>query len=147
MPPPRPHPELGSVAVEFALVAVVFVTALLAIVGFGHWLHTLEAVADATRAGARVAVVCDPGAATVRQAIQIRVPQLSLSTAHILVDYLPSGCSRSNCQSVRVSLSGAAYNPWFLAPGAIPVPAFTTSLPRESLQSVNDEGEANPVCN
>jgi Flp pilus assembly protein TadG len=139
--------EAGTATVELALVAVLFVTLLMTILGFGHWMWTLEAVADATRVAARVAVVCDLNAATVKQAIQARVPQLSLATADISLQYLPEGCVKSNCQSVQVSVSGAGYASWmpFLS-GAVPVPPFTTSLPRESLESTNAAGEVNPVC-
>jgi Flp pilus assembly protein TadG len=148
MATPRQFREQGSVAVEFAIIGTVFVVLLLTIVGFGHWLYTLEAVADATRAGARIAVVCDVNDAAVRRAIQARVPQLSLEAAQIAVEYIPQGCGRANCRTVRVSLSGASYAPWFpTTRGVFTVPPFTTSLPRESLESVNAAGEVNPVCN
>jgi len=137
----------GSVAVEFALVGTVLISLLLGITAFGHWMYTLEMVADATRSGARIAVVCDLSDTAIRSAIQNRVPQLSLTNAQITLQYLPNGCTKSNCQSVRIGLSGATYSPWFPAAAAFPIPPFTTSLPRESLESVNAAGETNPSCN
>jgi Flp pilus assembly protein TadG len=137
----------GSVAVEFALVGTVLISLLLGITAFGHWMYTLEMVADATRSGARIAVVCDLSDTAIRSAVQNRVPQLSLTNAQITLQYLPNGCTKSNCQSVRIGLSGATYSPWFPAAAAFPIPPFTTSLPRESLESVNAAGETNPSCN
>ena len=137
----------GAVAVEFALVAVLFATLLIAITGFGHWMYTLEMLADATRAGARVAVVCDLDDTKIKQVIESRVPQLSLADSDVAVQYFPAGCSQANCLGVTVSLTGVTYNSWmFFLPAALPMPPFTTSLPRESLESVNAAGEINPVC-
>jgi Flp pilus assembly protein TadG len=137
----------GAVAVEFALVAVLFTTLLMAITGFGHWMYTLEMVADATRAAARTAVVCDLNNTRIKQVIESRVPQLSLADSDITVQYFPSGCSVSSCQGVTVSLSGVTFNSWMhFLPAALAVPAFTTSLPRESLSREID-GYTNPICN
>jgi Flp pilus assembly protein TadG len=138
--------QRGASAVEFALVAVAFSVVLLGITGFGHLMYTLEMLTDATRTGARMAAVCDLNDATVRAVIQARVPQLSLTSAQIALQYVPDGCNRSNCQAVRVSLTGVTYVPWFPLPAPISVPAFATSLPRESMESVNAAGEANPSC-
>jgi Flp pilus assembly protein TadG len=139
--------QRGGAAVEFALVAILFVTLLMAIVGFGHWAYTMEMAADATRAGARIAVVCDLNDTKIRQAVQARVPQLSLADAQVAVEYFPAGCNKGSCQGVRVSLTGASYNSWIpFLPTVMPMPPLSTSLPRESLESVNAAGELNPSC-
>ena len=139
--------ERGSAAVEFALVGTLMITLMLTIAGFSHWIFTMEMVADATRSGARMAVVCDVNDATIRAAIQNKVPQLQLTNAQVSVQYFPAGCTKVNCQSVSVSVTGATYAPWFHAGAAsFPVPPFTASLPRESMESVNAAGFANPVC-
>jgi Flp pilus assembly protein TadG len=142
-----PKCQRGSTVVEFALIGSLLITLLLAITGFGHWIFTLEMVAEATRAGARMAAVCDVNANTIKTAIQNKVPQLSLQAAQIALDYVPNGCNKSNCQAVRVSLTGATYSPWFPAGATVfTIPPFTTSLPRESLESVNAAGDVNPTC-
>jgi Flp pilus assembly protein TadG len=139
--------ERGAAAVELALVSIVFIPLLLAIVGFGHWAYTMEMAAEATRAGARIAVVCDLNDTKIRQAVQSRIPQLGLTDAQITVEYFPAGCSKSNCQGVRVSLTGASYNSWIpFLPSVMPMPPVTSSLPRESLESTNAAGDINPVC-
>lgn len=141
-----PGGQRGATAVEFALVSMGFITLLLGIIGFGHLLLTFEMLADATRTGARMAAVCDVNDTTIRAAIQARVPQLSLGNAQIALQYVPAGCNRTNCQAVHVSLSGVTYVPWFPLPAPIGMPAFATSLPRESMESTNAAGEANPSC-
>ncbi len=134
-------------AVEFALIAILFVTLLMTILGFGHWMYTLEMVANATRAGARMAVVCNMNAAQITATIEASVPQLSLTDAQVSLQYLPAGCDKTSCQSVQVSLTGASYAGWIpVLPASLPMPPFTTTLPRESLESVNAAGETNPVC-
>jgi len=50
--------QRGAAAVEFALVAIVFFMLLIGIVEMGRVLFTWNAAAEATRYGARVAVVC-----------------------------------------------------------------------------------------
>ena len=139
--------QQGAVAVEFALVSILFVTLLMTILGFGHWMYTMEMVADATRMGARMAVVCDINAAVIKQRIGQTVPQLSLGSAQVSLQYLPAGCTKNTCQSVSVSLSGASYASWIpFLPASLALPPFTTSLPRESLESVDAAGARNPVC-
>ena len=139
--------QRGATAVEFALVAIIFVTLLMAIIEFGRWMYTLEMVAEATRTGARMAVVCDINDSAIKAEIQARVPQLSLSSTQISVQYFPAACSKSNCQGVQVGVTGATFTPAipFLS-AAFPIPPFSTTLPRESLESVNAAGEVNPVC-
>lgn len=141
-------PQRGSTAVEFAMIAVVLVTILMASIEFGRWMTTLEMASNATRSGARMAAVCDLGDAEIKGRMQALIPQLSLGSAQIAVDYFPAGCTRASCQSVRVGLSGATFSPAipFLS-GAFPIPPFATSLPRESMESANAAGEANPTCN
>ena len=144
---PRVDRQRGSVAVEFALVGGMAVVLLLTITSFAHWILTMEMVSEATRNGARMAAVCDMSSAGIRQSIQNKVPQLNLQNAQITLDYVPAGCIKANCQAVRVGLTGATYSPWFPGSGSgFPVPPFTTSLPRESLESLNAAGETNPVC-
>jgi Flp pilus assembly protein TadG len=141
------HGQSGAAAVELALVGAMLMTLLLGIVGFAHWIMTMEMVSEATRTGARMAVVCDMNAASIKAAIQNKVPQLSLTNAQVGLEYVPAGCVKATCQAVSVSLSGVSYVPWFPAgASSFTVPPFTTSLPRESLESLNAAGESNPVC-
>src|SRR5256885_108519 len=128
--------QQGAAAVEFAIVLTAFIMLLTMIVGFGHWIYTHEMVTDATRVGARMAVVCDLNDSAIKSVMQARVPQLGLTTSQISVQYFPAGCAKASCQGVAVSVTGVTYTPWIpFLPAAVAVPSFTTSLPRESLES------------
>lgn len=138
-------PQRGAATVEFALIAAIFFSLLLGIMEFGRILFAFNSAAEATRFGARVAVVCDPGSESMILAkMQYFMPILTSANASIA--YLPSGCDVNTCQQVQVSLSGITYQPIIpLISLDIPLQSFTTTLPRESMQSSID-GDANPEC-
>lgn len=135
----------GSTMVEFAIVAALFFTVLLGIVDFGRVLFQWNAAAEATRLGARMAVVCDPNDPSIRARMRDMMLNQGLSDAQLVVSYNPAGCDASSCTSVTVSFSN--YQIPFISPfmGFImpDVPPFSTSLPRESM---NSAGGLNPVC-
>jgi hypothetical protein len=63
----------------------------------------------------------------------------------IEVIYDPAGCTRDNCRAVTVRvLPGATFDTVIpFVPLTWTLPAFATTLPRESL---NSAGGTNPVC-
>lgn len=142
--------QVGAAIVEFALVAMIFLTLLIGIMEFGRWLFTLNAASEATRLGARLAVVCSKSDADkdkIRQ--RMRTILGSVSNDQIIIDYGPSASCDSDwnattnrCQSVTVFLSGATFTPLipFLG-GTYSIPPFTTTLTRELMNSTG-----NPVC-
>jgi Flp pilus assembly protein TadG len=129
--------EHGATTVEFALGLVLFLTFLLGITDFARMLFTWNAANEATRAGARYAVVCDDTthAADVLARMQQLLPQISAIT----VTWTPSACTASTCQGVTVAITGLNYQ-WIspvagLASAAsIPMPSFSTFLPRERMR-------------
>ena len=134
----------GVAAVEFALVATLFFTLLIGIMEMGRMLWTWNAAVEATRLGARLAVVCDQDDPAIVARMQDMLP--SFATATITVDYLdpgnPNPCDVSTCKSVRVRLSSYTHQTIIpFLPLAVPLPAFQTTLPRESMSSAG-----NPVC-
>lgn len=136
--------QRGAAAVEFALVAIVFFMLLIGIVEMGRVLFTWNAAVEATRYGARVAVVCPLNDAAILSRMQKIMP--ALTTANVSVSYVPSGCSVANCQQVSVSIVNVPVTP--LIPNAamtLMVPPFATTLPRESMLNAID-GHSNPVC-
>lgn len=149
-PPSSPCRQKGAAAVEFALIAIVFFTLLLGIIEFGRVLFTWNSVAEATRWGARLAVVCDKDDATIKE--RMRLIAGTLTDSNIDIRYLnpPSAvntCDKSSCKRVEVSVSGASITPMIPFLGlTLTIPPFTTSLPRESMESMNTAGEINPVC-
>lgn len=155
--------EHGATVVEFALVAVLFFTVMLGIMDFGRMLFTWNAAAEATRWGARIAVVCDKLTPDqIRDKMKAILPELG--NANIVINwYNPEGvvnnaCDRTNCKGVGVSIynnSANANDPSNFKIPAVspfmgfvmpPVPAFATYLPRESMEATNAAGDTNPVC-
>lgn len=131
--------QSGAVAVEFALIAFIFFTLLFGIMEMSRILFYMNTAAEATRLGARVAVVCDVNAPVVKTKM---INMLGILTAgDITVDYKPSGCSNSSCESVTVSVTKSVNTFIPFLPFTFSMPPFTTTLPRESLTSAN-----NPIC-
>jgi hypothetical protein len=151
-PQGTPNRQRGTAIVEFAIVAVIFLMLLLGIMDFGRMLFTWNAAAEATRWGARIAVVCDKATpAQVRDRMRRILPQLT--DANIVIDWhnpegTVSACDKSSCKGVEVRLSGFTFDPIspFMGFGLTTVPAFATYLPRESMEAINAAGDQNPVC-
>jgi hypothetical protein len=150
--------QSGTTMVEFAIVAVLFFALLLGIMDFGRLLFTWNAAAEATRWGARIAVVCDKFTPDqVRTRMRRILPQLT--NGNIVINYYdPAGtvdnsCTKDTCKAVEVSLSGFTFDPIspFMPFGLITVPDFRTYLLRESMEAVipvgePNAGDQNPVC-
>lgn len=137
----------GVAAVEFALVAMILFSLLLGIMEFGRLMFTWNSAVEATRRGARLAVVCDMNVANIKTSMQRFLPITNVND--IVVSYAPSGCTgAANCQSVTVSISPNApafhYSIPFIST-SWRIPAFTTTLTRESL-ATGSGTDANPDC-
>lgn len=134
--------QRGVLIVEFALVALlVFFPLLLAIMEFSRWLFTLNAAAEATRWGARAAVVCSMNNMPVQQKMRATLGGI---VDALVIDYVPAGCDQQSCVSVKASIVGATFTPLIPYFGvALPIPAFSTTLPRESMDNA---GTDNEVC-
>lgn len=140
--------QRGVTCVEFAIVAAVLFMVMFGVIEFGRALFVANALAESTRRGARVAAICpvgDPAPAQV--AIFADAGGTSriapdLSTANVVVSYLnqagtplanPAG-SYNQIQYVQVRIVN--YTMQLLIPFVMPeyvLPAFTATLPRESL--------------
>jgi Flp pilus assembly protein TadG len=130
------HHLRGATTVEFALGLLVFLMLVLGIVDFSRMLFTWSAANEATRAGARYAVVCDD---TGQQALVLaRMKALLPQINTVSVNWAPSGCTAATCQGVTVSITGLNYQ-WIspivgAAAPLIPMPGFSTFLPREVMR-------------
>ncbi|MFM8246963.1 MAG: TadE/TadG family type IV pilus assembly protein [Burkholderiaceae bacterium] len=138
----RYHRQQGAALVEFALVASMgFVVLLLAVFELGRLLFIFNTASEATRLGARLAVVCDANATLITQRMSVLLPQLNAATVDI--QYEPSGCAadpvsaRASCQSVTVAVKpGTTVNTFIPLPNfSADIPAFTTTLTREAMDS------------
>ena len=140
--------QRGATTVEFALALLVFLTFLLGITDFSRMLFTWSAANEATRAGARFAVVCDDKTrqAQVLAKMQALLPQINT----ISVAWAPNAsCTPATCTGVTVSITGLNYQ-WISpiaglgALAAIPMPTFSTFLPREIMRQDLHSGA---ICN
>jgi Flp pilus assembly protein TadG len=140
------HPQSGAVAVEFAFGLLIFFTFFLGITDFARMLFTWNAATEAARAGARYAVVCDntTNQAAVLAKMQGMLPQIS----NIATTWVPAGCTPATCQGVTVTITGLNYQ-WIspvagaAALAAIPMPTFSTYLPRERMRQ---DPHSNAIC-
>ena len=140
--------QSGATAVEFALVLLVFLTFLLGILDFSRLLFTWNAATEATRAGARYAVVCDDtqNAGLVLAKMQALLPQIQT----INLAWTPAGCTTATCEGVTVSITNLNYQ--WISPIAgaasrvvIPRPSFSTFLPREMMRQ-DPNGNSPAIC-
>lgn len=137
--------QAGVAAVEFAFVALVFFTLLIGIMEMGRLLWTWNAAVEATRLGARLAVVCSMNDGAIASRMRDMLP--ALAVANIDIDYLnppfaDNTCTIENCKAVRVSLTGYTHVAVIpLVPLSLPIPQFQTTLTREGMNSTG-----NPVC-
>ena len=139
--------------VEFAIVAALFFSLLLGIMDFGRMLFMWNSAAEATRLGARVAVVCDKLTPNqVRDRMKKILPQLT--DANIVINfYNPPGivnnaCTKDTCKAVEVSITNMTFDPIspFLPFNVVGMHDFRTYLLRESMEATNAAGDQNPVC-
>lgn len=125
----------GAAIVEFAIVAMVFFVLLVGIVEMGRVLFTWNSAVEATRRGARLAVVTDPANGTaIRNEMRAILPDLADN--QISITYSPPGCTVATCDYVTVGIGlPVAYvvTPLVVPIGPLALPAFSTTLTRESL--------------
>lgn len=138
----------GVAAVEFAIVVAVFLMLLLGVMEMGRVMFYWNTATELTRLGARIAAVCTPDATVIKTKMTALYPLIP--PGNVSVVYTPAGCNADPklCTEVTVSVTGSVpittYIPF--VPLSLSLPAFRTTLPRESLQSTAPNGVANPAC-
>lgn len=144
-PPPR-QAQSGILIVELALLLVfVLLPLLFGIMEMSRLLFYWNTATEATRLGARIAVVCDFNDAAIKTRMTAIFP--IIAAADIQIDYRPDACTASNCEQVTVRIDKAEQIETSIpfVPMALKLPQFSTTLRRESMHS-NIGGFANPVC-
>lgn len=138
----------GMAALELAATMVPFIVLVLALTEFCKLAWAWNAASEATLLGARTAAVCDLNASGIKTRMREVMPWLQDSD--IAVSYERPGstsCTASGattaCRVVNVSLSGYQHTLVLplLPPLNVPLPSFTTTLPREVMSSAG-----NPAC-
>lgn len=136
--------QRGVAAVEFGLVSIVLFTLMFGAVEFGRMLYYWNATTEATRLGARIAVVCDLNDSDIKAKMSALFPVLA--TADINLNYDPAGCTVESCNSVTLTINPKNIEEFIPFNTLVfNLPPFTTTLTRESMQSTFG-GVANPVC-
>ena len=145
--------QSGSATIEFALVAVAFLVLLLGVMEFSRLLFTWNALGAMTQRGARLAALCPPGAPDIARLALFRDvegsggPVPELREENLRVSYLDENLSDTGgaypISFVRVRIVGYRHRMLipFVPHRLIPSPAFSTTLPAESLGYVPDTGE------
>lgn len=145
--------QRGVTAVEFGLIAIPFILLLIGVIEMGRLLWTWNAAVEATRLGARLAVVCDVNRnmnAPIKRSMRTRVS--TLTDANITITYMnppdtpDAACTNATCKAARVALSGYTHNtllprfyPPFGSPMTVALPDFSTSLRKEFMSSASNE--------
>jgi len=133
------HDEQGTTLVEYAIAATVFVTALFAVLEFGRALWVHNALTDATRRGARYAVLhCSNDSSSVKNVAvygdpaggtQSILPDLAVGN----VDVSYSSDFSVNEGTATVQITNYKFNFVLpLLPKSITMPAYSTTLTAES---------------
>ena len=139
----NPSKHWGVVTVEFTVLAAIFFFVLFFIIGIARVVYIYNAAVNATRMGARLAVVCNIGAvSSIKAKMVAKLP--GLTAGNIGITPNPIGCTEATCTSVTVVLTGftvAIATPASFPLGSITMPDFSTTLTRESMNSTN-----NSVC-
>lgn len=136
--------QRGAALVEFALVTSAgFIVVLFAVFELGRLLFIFNTANEATRLGARLAVVCDANAVLITQRMSQLLPQLNSTTVNLQYD--PPSCAadtttaRATCRSVTVSVKPGTmvttYIP--LLNFSVEIPPFATTLTREAMDSTS----------
>lgn len=141
MKPASRQAQQGAAAVELAVVGIVFIAMVIAIMEFARVMYVMATAVEATRLGARVAVVCDIGDAAIKARMKTMLKLLE--PANIDIVYPASQCSAAQCDPVTVRIKNVTLDTHIpLVPLSFTLPEFATSLPSESLNSAG-----NPLCN
>ena len=139
--------QRGVAAVEFALVASIFFTMLLGVVEMGRLLWTWNAATEATRLGARVAIVCDPNTSEAMIEAHMRTRLPTLTASNVVVTYMnpplaDNTCDSGTCKAVNVKLVGYTHDTIIpFVPLSLTLPPFSTTQRKEFMQTA-----ANDIC-
>ena len=131
--------SLGVYTVEFVLLATTFLFVVFMLIELGRIMYLLNAAGEVTRRGARVAVVCNIGAVGIVDEMAETYP--NLTSQNVNITYLPAGCNQASCKTVTVALTGLTIDT--VIGLSVNVPDFSTTLPRESLDSTTNSTTCN----
>ena len=137
--------QTGAATVEFSLVLIMFLMFMLAVTDFSRMLFSWNAATEATRLGARYAVVCDSTAN--KAAVLARMQTMQPEIGDIALTWNPAGCTASTCEGVTVTVTSLQFH-WIspvlgAAVANVSLPTFSTYLPREIMRQ---DPNSNAIC-
>ncbi len=141
----RASRQQGAAAVEFALIASLLFMLLFGLIEMGRLLWSWNAAVEATRYGARLAVVCDLTSSSQSLIKTKMITRLAvLASSNIVITYSPTtggvACTASTCTSVNVALTGYTYKTMIpFVPLSLTLPGFGTTLRKEAMNSTNNQ--------
>ena len=148
--PPRTQCR-GVAAVEMALIAPCVFFVLFGALEVSRVLYVWNTATEATRVGARTAVVCNAGAAAIKRKVQALLP--TLTDAEVTVTYFPAACGPGGCSTVTVAVQASTdlstFIPNFFPPPPrfrFPRAATTLTIESQSSNIAGPTGGANPMC-
>jgi Flp pilus assembly protein TadG len=133
--------QRGTTSVEFAIIAVLLLTLILAVIEFGRAWFTLSVLNESTRRAARLAAVCPINSPAIANAATFAgLP--GFSATNVQLTYLNQvgapvaspGTNTTAIRYVRVNVTGYSFDLTipFISP-TITAPAFAVTVLRESL--------------
>lgn len=135
---PHAQSQRGAVAVQYALGLTLFTALIIAVIEMSRLMFIYVTAVEATRLGARVAVVCPPRSDAQVKAIMAGMLPI-LAPANITLRYPAAGCTSKTCEPVTVAITGVTVTAAIpLVPLTFNVPPFATALPAESLDGTNN---------
>lgn len=141
--------QRGATALEFTFVFIIFTMFLMGIVDFSRMVYTWAAANEATRLGARYAVVCHDGTDVYDEAVRTMMRAVLPQIDTVSVEWTPPSCGISNCEGVTVSITNMNFQ-WItpvlgtIVRPSIAMPGFGTYLPREVMRQ--DPRSTDTLC-
>lgn len=132
----------GAAAVEFAVTSLFWIAMMIAVIDFGRLMYLWTASYEATRIGARYAVVCSVSWADAKARMRAALP--IVQDTNIQVQYPSGPCTNAGgCPPTTVTIEGVTFNSMIpLVPLTFSLPTAKTSMTPETRRSDTD-----PVCN
>lgn len=145
--------QKGTTTVEFAIIGSVMLVLIFGVIEIARAFFVWNSVVEATRRGARVAAVCPVNHSSIAKISMFTIPGggnnspvlNGLSDENIDLQYLDAVGNPTavftQIKSVRVAISGYQHQlmiPFFEV--SLTVPAFSTTIPAESLGYIPDLG-------
>lgn len=127
-----PTHRQGAAIIEFALVLTAYLLLLLGTIEIGRALFTLNSAAEATRYGARLAVVTKPADFYTDVLPEMQKIMPGLVAANVDLAIWPATCTTS-CEYLEVRIQDYRMPLLFWPVTSIDIPEFRTTLPVESL--------------